>query len=91
MRDENENIGGYLLTETSLTEEARQALVMDNHATQKYNKHVIYFNDYLVNEGRQGLEDDVTMCNYMAFLKKNRYSSGSIWQVYTVLDRESMI
>ena len=37
------------------------------------------------------MEDDVTMCNYMAFLKKNWYISGSIRQVYTVLNCEPMI
>ena len=65
---------------------------MSNAATaKKYNKHVKDFGDYLANEGGAGLMDDVTVCNYMAFLAKNRYEPGTLWTVYTSLNRYSMI
>ena len=92
MKEQKEKYGGHLLTETSLTDEAREALDMSNVATaKKYNKHVKDFGDYMVNEGGAGLIDDVTVCNYMAFLAKNRYEQGTLWTVYTALNRFSMI
>jgi len=61
---------------------------MKNQQTEnRYTGYLKYFYDYNEHECGKGIKDEVTMCNFISFLRENRFSDGSLWCVYTALNK----
>ena len=75
-----------------LSKSAKGHLAMTNKKTQSiYSKKVEHFITYNKNCKGNGLGCETTLCNYIAFLRDNKYTEGSMWSVYTALNRESKV
>ena len=56
---------------------------MKNKRTEKvYTGYLKDFFDYNEHENGKGITDEVTLCNFISFLRENRFSDGSLWCVY---------
>ena len=71
-----------------LSELAKSNLKMQNQDTeQRYTGYLKDFYDYNEHEQVKGITGEVTLCNFISFLRENRSSDGSLWCVYTTLNK----